>query len=73
MPVVKVRVDAGLKKRLEEAGIDVPSEVRKHLEEFAWQAELKERLERLRKAFGDVPVVPKGTAARLVREDRDSH
>jgi len=73
MSVVSVRVDEKVKKSLEEAGVDVPSEVRKHLEELAWKVELKKRMDRLEGSLRDMPTAPRGFAARSVREDRDSH
>jgi hypothetical protein len=73
MAVVSVRVDDKVKRRLEAAGVDVPLEIRHHLEELAWQAELKERLARLDRVLKDVPPVRKGFAAKSVREDRESH
>jgi len=72
MAVVSVRVDEKLKKLLEEAGVNVPLEVRRRLEELAWQVELKKRLERLHKVLASMPPAPKGFSARSVREDRES-
>lgn len=62
-----------MKKRLEEAGINVSSEVRKHLEDLAWQVELKKRLAKLDKALADMPPAQQGFAAGSVREDRAGH
>jgi predicted transcriptional regulator len=73
MSVVSVRVDEKVKKKLEAAGVDVPAEVRKRLEELAWQVELKERMARLEKTLKDMPPAAKGFSARSVREDRESH
>ena len=73
MAVVSVRVEENVKKRLEEAGINVSLEVRRHLEELAWQLELKKRLARLDKTLKDMPPAQKGFSARSVREDRESH
>lgn len=73
MSVVSVRVDAKVKKKLEQAGVDVPAEVRKHLEDLAWRVELKERLDRLDKIVKEGPSAPRGFAAKSVREDRESH
>jgi len=73
MSVVSVRVDQKVKKRLEEAGINVPSEVRKHLEDLAWQIELKQRLAKLDKVLADVPPAQSGFSAGSVREDREGH
>lgn len=73
MSVVSVRVDEKVKKRLEEAGINVPSEVRRHLEDLAWQVELKRRLAKLDKALADMPPAQQGFSAGSVREDREGH
>jgi len=73
MSVVSVRVDRKVKKRLEEAGINVPSEVRRHLEELVWQIELKKRLAKLDKALANMPPAQQGFSAKSVREDRESH
>ncbi|HXW36739.1 MAG TPA: hypothetical protein VEJ36_02405 [Nitrososphaerales archaeon] len=73
MEVVSVRVDRRVKKALEEAGVDVPLEVRRRLEELAWQLELKKRMDRLDKVLENMPPAPKGFAAKSVREDRESH
>ena len=73
MAVVSVRVDEKVKKQLEEAGINVPLEIRRHLEELAWQVELKARLGRLDKALAKMPPAPKGFAVKSVREDREGH
>jgi len=72
MSVVSVRVDQKVKKRLEEAGINVSSEVRKHLEELAWQVELKKRLAKLNKTIAGMPPAKQGFSAQSVREDRES-
>lgn len=73
MSVVSVRVDEKVKKRLEDAGINLSLEVRRHLEELAWQVELKRRLVKLDKVLTDMPPAPQGFSARSVREDRESH
>ena len=70
---MSVRVDEKVKQTLEAAGIDVPREVRKRLEELAWEVELNRRLNKLDKALEDMPPAPKGFAAGTVREDRASH
>lgn len=73
MSVISVRVDEKVKKRLEEAGVDVPHEVRRRLEELAWQVELTERMARLEKLVKEMPPAPKGYSAKSVREDREGH
>jgi hypothetical protein len=71
--VVSVRVRRGLRKYLEERGVDVSEAVRSYLEELAWKVRLKESLERLDEVLREVPPAPPGFAGRSVREDRDSH
>jgi hypothetical protein len=71
--VVSVRVRRGLRKYLEERGVDVSEAVRSYLEELAWRVRLKESLERLDEVLREVPPAPPGFAARSAREDRDSH
>jgi len=71
MAVVSVRVDDKVKMRLKEAGIDVPLEVKRCLEELAWQVELKGRLERLDKVLAHMPPAPGSFSVKGVREDRD--
>ena len=73
MSVVSVRVDKRVKERLERSGIEVSKEVKKHLEDLAWQLELNERLKRWEKFLHDTPPSKRGYAARSVREDRASH
>ena len=68
-----MRVRKGLKKYLEEKGINVSDVVRSYLEELAWRIRLKESLEKLDEVLREMPPAPSGFAARSVREDRDSH
>lgn len=71
--VISVRVRRGIKKYLEDRGIDVSEAVRMHLEELAWKTRLKESLSQLDEILGKMPPAPPGFATRAVREDRDSH
>ncbi len=73
MFVVSVRVDEKVKKRLEDAGVNLPLEIRRHLESLAWEVELKKRISKLDKTLMGMPPAPKGFSARSVREDRESH
>ena len=73
MSVISVRVDEKVKKRLEQAGVNVPLEVRKRLEELAWQVDLKERMARLDKLVKEMPPASKGSSAKSVREDREGN
>jgi len=73
MSVVSARVDEKVKKRLEEAGVNISSEIRRHLDELAWEIELKKRMTKLDRALADMPPAPMGFSARSVREDREGH
>lgn len=71
--VISVRVRKGLRKYLEERGVNVSEAVRSYLEELAWRIRLKESLEKLDEVLREMPPAPPGFAAKSVREDRDSH
>ena len=71
--VISVRVRKGLRKYLEERGINISEAVRSYLEELAWRIRLKESLEKLDEVLREMPPAPSGFAAKSVREDRDSH
>jgi hypothetical protein len=73
MSIISVRVDYKVKKRLEEAGVDVPHEVRRRLEELAWQVELTERMAGLEKLVKRMPPAPKGFSTKSVKEYREGH
>jgi hypothetical protein len=71
--VISVRVDKRVKESLERAGVDIPGEVRRFLQELAWRVELKERLERLDESLSRIPPAQQGFSAKSVREDREGH
>jgi len=71
--VISVRVRKGLKKYLEERGINVSDVVRSYLEELAWRIRLKELLEKLDEVLREMTPAPSSFASKSVREDRDSH
>ena len=73
MSVVSVRVDGKVKKRLEDAGVNISFEVRRHLEDLAWQVELKKRITKLDTTLMAMPPAPKGFSVKSVREDREGH
>lgn len=60
-----------MRRRLEEAGVDVPAEVRRRLQELAWEVELKERMPRFERAVKRVKPAARGTSARSARADRE--
>jgi hypothetical protein len=73
MSVVSVKVSPKTKKEMERLRekVEWPSEIRTFIEDRVEQAKREETLERFQKRYAERPQVPKGTAARLVREDRD--
>jgi len=74
VPVVSVKIEEELKKEMEEyrSQIDWPEEIRSFIGGKIEQAKREASLKEVEKLLRDVPTVPKGTSARLVREDRDS-
>jgi len=71
--VVSVRIRKGVKKYLEERGINVSEAVRSYLEELAWKTRLRESLKQFDETLKKMPPAPPGFTTRSVREDRDSH
>ncbi|MGQ9468941.1 MAG: VapB-type antitoxin [Nitrososphaerales archaeon] len=73
MSVISVRVDRKVKEALKKAGINVSKEVKQYLQDLAWRAELRERLEKLNKSLSRITPAQQGFSAKSVREDRESH
>ncbi len=71
--VVSVRVKRELKRRLEASGVDLGDAIRKYLEELACKTQIKESLRRLEQLTAEMPPLPAGSAAEIVRKDRDGH
>mgnify|MGYP007042362954 FL=1 len=71
--VITIRIKKEVKEVLEDAGVDIPSAIREHLEELAWKLQLKEETEKLSKLLEKVEPSETGFAAKSVREDRESH
>ena len=71
--VVTTRIKKEVKEALEEAGVNIPSVIREHLEELAWKLQLKEETEKLSGLLEKVEPSETGFAAKSVREDRESH
>lgn len=71
--VVSVRIKKGIKKYLEDKGVDVSEAVRRYLEELAWKIRIGESLSQLDEILQKMPPAPPSFAIRTVREDRDSH
>ena len=72
--VVSVRVRKEVKETLEKAGIDVAGKTREYLEELAWETRARSTLAELDELIRKgVKPSAKGSSARLIRRDRDSH
>ncbi len=72
---VSVRVPKELKDKMMKykSIIDWNEELRQYIARRLGQLEKEEILRGVKKRLESIPPAPKGTAARLVREDRDSH
>jgi antitoxin component of RelBE/YafQ-DinJ toxin-antitoxin module len=73
MSIVSVRIDEKTKKALEKAGINLSKEVKKFIEDLAWEVERKERLNVLKRELENMKPPRKGFSEESVREDRESH
>jgi len=71
--VVTTRIKKEVKEALEDAGVNIPSVIREHLENLAWKLQLKQETEKLSKILEKVGPSETGFAAKSVREDRESH
>jgi hypothetical protein len=74
MPVVSVKVEERTKKEMERLKheVDWPGEIRNFIGGKIEQKQREANLREVERILIDVPAAPKGTAARLVREDRDT-
>jgi uncharacterized protein YydD (DUF2326 family) len=70
--VVSVRIPEEIKRILEENGVDIAEEVRKHLEELAWRIRTRRFIEKWDELLKNVKPSEPGFAVRSVREDRES-
>ena len=73
MAVVSVRIPDELRDKLRELGFDVSKEVKKYLTWLATKEDSRKKLQELDGLVKELPVSQRGTAEKLVREDRDSH
>ncbi|MEM2947738.1 MAG: hypothetical protein QXN96_05840 [Candidatus Bathyarchaeia archaeon] len=74
MSVITIRVAREIKEKLEKYNVNVSETVRKLLEKYLVELELRdlgERLDRLKERLGN-KIDPK-LVAKLVREDREAH
>jgi len=72
MKIVAVRVPEEIKKKMKDVPEDWSGYIRKAIEERINIEERKRILREVKKLLKDVPKAPKGTAAKLIREMRDS-
>jgi|UniRef100_A0A7J2U6S6 hypothetical protein len=70
--VISVRVPEEVKRILEENGVDIAEEVRKHLEELAWRIKIRKFVEKWDEILKNVKPSEPGFAVKSVREDRES-
>ena len=75
MAVVSVKVPDDVKAEMERLSgrICWSDEIRSFIVQKLEEAKRRETMERVEALLRTMPVQPAGTAAKLVREDRDSH
>ena len=73
--VISVRVPKKLKEEMDRLSgkVNWSEEIRRFLERRVEELRRRQALEKVRKMLMERPESPPGTAAALVREDRDSH
>jgi hypothetical protein len=74
VPVVSVKVEDRMKRGMEKYrdAINWPEEIRRFIGGRIEQVEREASIKDVEKLLRAVPRTPKGTASRLVRQDRDS-
>ena len=75
MVVVSIRVPKELKEKMDRFRdrVDWAEEIRRFIEERVRELEREEVLRKVKELLRDLPTQSRGFAAKLVREDRDSH
>jgi len=73
--VISVRIPRKLKEKMDKLKdlVNWSEEIRKFLEKRVEELHRRKVLEEIRKVLEKIPESPKGTAAKYVREDRDSY
>ena len=72
--VISIRIPKNLKDKMDKFNkINWSELIRKFIEEKITQLELEETLRRIEEHLKDVPELPRGTVARWIRSDRESH
>lgn len=72
MKIVAVRVPEEIKKRMKEVPEDWSEYLRKTIEMRIHQEEQKKILQEVKTLLKKIPKSPEGTAAKSIREDRNS-
>lgn len=71
--VVSVRIKSAIKRKLEDEGIDVQTEIKEYLTQRASQLEMKGALDRIEKIIREGSKPSKsGFAVKSIREDRNA-
>lgn len=71
--MISVRIRKEIKNELDDEGVDVESAVKQYLTERAARVRFRKAMAKLHKLIEkNVKPSPAGTAARLIREDRDA-
>ncbi|WP_456422171.1 type II toxin-antitoxin system VapB family antitoxin [Thermococcus sp.] len=71
--VVSIRIPPELRREMKKYDINWSREIREFIRKRIEEEEKKRALLEVIQLVGSLPGVPKGTAKKLVREDRDSH
>ncbi len=71
--VMSVRIPPELKREMKKYNINWSEEIRAFIRKRIEEEEKKQALQEVIELVESLPGVPKGTAKKLVREDRDSH
>lgn len=74
-PTISLRISDKTKENFDlfKGKIDWNNELRDFIEKKIDEERKKDLLDQLESMISELPVAPQGTAAKLVREDRDSH
>ena len=74
-PTISLRISDKTKENFDlfKSRIDWNNELREFIEKKIDEERKKDLLDQLESMISELPVAPQGTAAKLVREDRDSH
>ncbi|MEM3607048.1 MAG: VapB-type antitoxin [Candidatus Bathyarchaeia archaeon] len=71
--IISVRIKKEIKEELEKAGINISKEIKKTLEDLAWQVRIKKQIEKWNAILAKIKPSEEGFSVRSVREDRESH